>query len=154
MRFYGHSLRWLLPVLLILSTATQIAAQNTKQPPTGDTAKLIKQAESADAKSQFIDTAQILADLHAQRDRINNAISALEALNGTAVPQHAAKPATKAEKPVAMKSVKTAPVAPPATTKRVISTESRQRMADAQQMRWAKKKKVAKAAAKATASAA
>jgi hypothetical protein len=54
MRFYGHSLRWLLPVLLIFSASTQMLAQNTKQPPSGDAAKLIEQANSGDAKSQFV----------------------------------------------------------------------------------------------------
>jgi TPR repeat protein len=53
MRFDSRSLRWLLPVLFILSTATQMAAQNTKQLPAGYIATLIKQAESGDAKAQF-----------------------------------------------------------------------------------------------------
>ena len=52
MRFDGRSLRWLLPVLLILSTAAPMAAQGTNQPSAGDTANLIKQAESGDAKAQ------------------------------------------------------------------------------------------------------
>ena len=33
MRSCGCPLRWFLPVILILSTATQIAAQDTGQPP-------------------------------------------------------------------------------------------------------------------------
>src|ERR1035437_10493494 len=53
MRFDSRSLRCLLPVLFILSTATQMAAQNTKQLPAGYVATLIKQAESGDAKAQF-----------------------------------------------------------------------------------------------------
>ena len=53
MRFDSRSLRWLLPVLFILSTATQMAAQNTKQLHAGYIATLIKQAESGDAKAQF-----------------------------------------------------------------------------------------------------
>jgi TPR repeat protein len=53
MRFYSRSLRWLLPVLFILSAATQLAAQNTKQLPAGYTATLIKKAESGDATAQF-----------------------------------------------------------------------------------------------------
>jgi cytochrome c-type biogenesis protein CcmH/NrfF len=32
MRFSGCSLLWLLPVLLILSTAVQVVAQNKEQP--------------------------------------------------------------------------------------------------------------------------
>jgi|GEM_PF-1179317 type IV secretory pathway VirB10-like protein len=89
-----------------------------------------------------MNTAQILADLRAQRDRINNAITALEALGGTSAPT---KTATKAPAPAPAKSAKKAP---PIVTKRVISPEARQRMAEAQQKRWAKKKRAVKAAAK------
>ena len=53
MRSYGRTLRWLLSVLLIFSTAAQVVAQNTKQTPTGYTDTLVKQAESGDAKAQF-----------------------------------------------------------------------------------------------------
>ncbi len=88
-----------------------------------------------------MDTAQILADLRAQRERISQAITALEALEETAVSRPTAKAATKA---AALKSGKTAPVAPPAAKKRVISPEGRKRMAAAQQKRWATKKKAAK----------
>jgi hypothetical protein len=90
-----------------------------------------------------MDTAQFLADLRAQRDRIDNAINALESLNGTAV--SSAKAATKAVA-LTVKSAKTAPVATPTASKRVISPEARQRMAEAQQKRWAKKKRAVKAA--------
>jgi hypothetical protein len=85
-----------------------------------------------------MDTAQILADLRAQRDRITAAIAALESLNGTA-----ATPAKIAAKPAAVKSAKI-----PAAKKRVVSPEARQRMAEAQQKRWAKKKRAVKSAAK------
>jgi len=91
-----------------------------------------------------MDTAQFLIDLRVQRDRINQAIEAIETLNGTAIPQRAAKNA-KTAAPAAVKSVKAASVAPPAAKKRVISPEGRQRMAEAQQKRWAKKNKAAKA---------
>jgi hypothetical protein len=89
-----------------------------------------------------MDTAQILADLRAQRDRIDSAITALEALNGTGV-----TPAKTTAKPAAVKSAKASPAAP-AVTKRVLSPEARQRIAEAQQKRWAKKKRAVKAAAK------
>ena len=81
-----------------------------------------------------MDTAQFLADLRAQRDRINDAIAALEELSGNAITP--AK-STKAPIPAAVK-----------TAKRVVSLEARQRMAEAQQKRWAKKKRAAKYAAK------
>jgi hypothetical protein len=93
-----------------------------------------------------MDTAQILTDLRAERDRINNAITALEALNGNAaIPT---KTATKAPAPAAVKTVKAAPVAAPVAAKRVISPEGRQRMAEAQKKRYAKAKRAVKAAAK------
>ena len=70
-----------------------------------------------------MDTAQILADLRAQRERISQAITALETLEETAVSRPTAKAATKA---AAVKSGKTAAVAPPAAKKRVISPEGTQ----------------------------
>jgi hypothetical protein len=92
-----------------------------------------------------MDTAQILNDLRAQRDRTINAIAALEALNGAAISP--AKTATKAASHVGINGDKTASVAP-ASTKRVISPEGRQRMAEAQKKRYAKAKRAVKAAAK------
>jgi len=84
-----------------------------------------------------MDTAQVLAYLHAQRDRIVKAIAALEALGWTAAAKLTTSTATKA---AALAAIKTA--------KRVVSPEARQRMAEAQQKRWAKKKRAVKAAAK------
>jgi hypothetical protein len=84
-----------------------------------------------------MDTTAILAALLLERDRIDQAIAALESLNGTAI-----SPAKSAAK-----NAKT----PAAAKKRVFSPESRQRMAEAQQKRWAKKKRAVKAAAKKTA---
>ena len=75
-----------------------------------------------------MDTKAIIADLRVQRDRIDTAIVALEALNGAA----------SATTPIAVKRANTAPVTSPATSKRVVSAEARQRMAAAQQKRWAK----------------
>ncbi len=83
-----------------------------------------------------MDTAQFLTNLRAQRDRIDSAITALEALGGTAVPE-AAKPVAKA-----------ASATKPTATKRVMSPEARQRMAEAQKKRYAKAKRAVKAAAK------
>jgi hypothetical protein len=88
-----------------------------------------------------MDTAQILNELRAQRDRIDSAITALEALNGAAISP--VKTNANAAKPAAVKSAKTASVPAPAAKKRVISPEGRQRMAEAQQKRWASKKKAA-----------
>jgi hypothetical protein len=86
-----------------------------------------------------LDNVQILKELRAQRARIDNAIVALEALDpaGAAAEERISltKPAVK-------------------SGKRVISAEARAKMAEAQQRRWAKKKKEAKKAAKAAATAA
>jgi hypothetical protein len=87
-----------------------------------------------------MDAAQFLNDLRAERDRIDNAITALEALGGTVAP---AKAAAKAAAPAVVKSEKPTPVAPAAGTKRVISPEGRQRMAEAQKKRYAKAKRAA-----------
>jgi len=57
-----------------------------------------------------MDTAQILADLRAQRERISQAITALEALEETAISRPTAKAATTA---AAVKSGKSAAVALP-----------------------------------------
>jgi len=84
-----------------------------------------------------MDTTKILTDLRTQRDHIIAAITALEALNPTAVSHPTAKAATPA-----LKTARTATVA----GKRVISAQAR--MALAQQKRWAKKKRAVKAAAK------
>jgi hypothetical protein len=86
-----------------------------------------------------MDTKQFLKDLRAERDRINDAIAALEALNGSGVTQTV--PA-----PDAAKTAKSFPVASVAG-KRVVSPEARQRMADAQKKRYAKAKRAAKKAA-------
>jgi hypothetical protein len=73
-------------------------------------------------------------------DRIDQAIAALGALNGNAV-----TPAETAAKPAVQ--TKASPAAH-AATRRVVSPEARQRMAEDRQKRWAKKKPALKAAAK------
>jgi hypothetical protein len=99
-----------------------------------------------------MDIPGILAELQAQRDRIDAAITALELLNGSASAPKTPKSTSKVAVPSTVKSTKTAPVPPLGAKKRVISAEARQRMAEAQQKRWAKKKRAMKAAAnKATA---
>src|ERR1700694_4045485 len=52
MRFSGRFVWWYLTVLLILSTATQVAAQATNRPSPVDAAALIQQAEQGDAQAQ------------------------------------------------------------------------------------------------------
>ena len=84
-----------------------------------------------------MDAAQVLAYLHAQRDRIVKAISALEEMGWTAAGKLTGSTATKSAAPAAVK-----------LTTRVVSLESRKKMAEAQQKRWAKKKRAAKYAAK------
>jgi hypothetical protein len=86
-----------------------------------------------------MDTAQILADLRAQRNRIDNAITALEALNGT-------KPLVK---PTAASDVKRAGQKARGT----MSPSARKKIAAAQKARWAAKKKSAKPVADAKQSA-
>ena len=95
-----------------------------------------------------MDTAQVLAYLHAQRDRIVNAIAALEAMGWTAAVKLTNSTTTKAATPAAVNSAKAAQAAFPAATKRVISPEARQRMAEAQKKRYAKAKRAVKATAK------
>jgi hypothetical protein len=80
--------------------------------------------------SIYMDTAQILADLRAQRNRIENAISALEALNGT---KPVGKPATALVKEAGQKA------------RRTLSPAGRRKIAAAQKARWAAKKKQAEA---------
>jgi hypothetical protein len=77
-----------------------------------------------------MDTAQILADLRAQRNRIDDAITALEALNGT-------KPLGK---PAATLDVNQASP----TVRRTMSPAARKKIAAAQKARWAAKKKPGK----------
>jgi hypothetical protein len=127
-----------------------------------------------------MDTAQILADLRAQRNRIDNAINALEALNGTKPAaldvKQASQTVRRTMSPAARKKIAAAlkarwaakkkhakaladakQAAPKKavakTAKRVISAESRKKMAEAQQKRWAKKRRATKAAAKKAAAA-
>lgn len=133
-----------------------------------------------------MDTRAILANLRAERDRLNQAIAALEALDATTEPvsrlghkvKEPAKNKTRtmsaagrqriaeaqkkrwakkkaAAKKSAVKSVVGAKglvlkTATPKKVKRVVSPESRKKMAAAQKKRWAKKKVVAKAAPKKT----
>jgi hypothetical protein len=86
-----------------------------------------------------MDTTKILTDLRAQRDRLNQAIAALESLNASASAPQTSKNAAKTSTAAALNSA-------PHAGKRVISDEARQRMAEAQRKRWAKKKRAAKAA--------
>ena len=89
-----------------------------------------------------MDTAQILADLRAQRGRIDNAIAALEALNGTKprgnghdLPTPLGKAAAALDGKQAGKPVR-----------RTMSAAARKKIAAAQKARWAAKKKPVKPA--------
>jgi len=92
-----------------------------------------------------MNTKTILTELYSERDRIDKAISALEALDSVVTPAHAVK------KTASAKAVTTAP------KKRVLSAEARHRISEASKRRWAKQKgaaaskKAAKKAAKKTA---
>jgi histone H1/5 len=89
-----------------------------------------------------MDNKTILTDLRAQRDRLNQAIAALESLNASASAPRVSKSAAKTAIAATLKSARSTPAG-----KRVISEEARQRMAEAQRKRWAKKKRATKAAA-------
>ena len=78
-----------------------------------------------------MDTAQILADLRAQRNRIDSAITALEALNGT-------KPLGKTAAALDVKQASQ-------KVRHTMSPAARKKIAAAQKARWAAKKKPAKA---------
>jgi len=86
-----------------------------------------------------MDTAQILADLRAQRSRIDNAITALEALNGTKPLGNGHDLPTPLGKPAVALDVKQASQ----TVRRTMSPAARKKIAAAQKARWAAKKKPA-----------
>jgi hypothetical protein len=71
-----------------------------------------------------MDTSKILSDLRAERDRIDRAIAALEALNSTA-------PQSKTA---------TAPAQQATTGKRTMSASARRKISKAQKALWASKK--------------
>ena len=87
-----------------------------------------------------MDTAQILADLRAQRSRIDNAITALEALNGTKPLGNGHDLPTPLGKPAAALDAKQASQ----TVRHTMSPAARKKIAAAQKARWAAKKKPAK----------
>jgi hypothetical protein len=87
-----------------------------------------------------MDTAKFLTDLRAQRDRIDNAITALEAIS-----DNIAAPTKKAAQAPASANATGTAVLP---KKRVLSPEGRQAIIEATRKRWAKKKRAEKAAAK------
>ena len=76
--------------------------------------------------SLYMDTAQILADLRAQRGRIDNAITALEALDGR-------EPRDKAATDDIVKKAGQ-------KVRRTLSAAARKKIAAAQKARWAAKK--------------
>jgi hypothetical protein len=87
-----------------------------------------------------MDTSQILADLRAQRSRIDNAIAALEALNGTKPLGIGHDLPTPLGKPVAALDVKQASQ----KARRAMSPAARMKIAATQKARWAAKKTSAK----------
>jgi hypothetical protein len=87
-----------------------------------------------------MDTAQILADLRAQRNRIDDAITALEALNGTKPLGNGHDLPTPLGKRATTLNVKQAGP----TVRRTMSPAARKKIAAAQKARWAAKKKPVK----------
>src|ERR1039458_3394972 len=88
-----------------------------------------------------MDTAQILADLRAQRNRIDDAITALEALNGTKPLGNGHDLPTSLSKPAAV-PVKGTQIGP--TVRRTMSPAARKKIAAALKARRAGKKTSAK----------
>ncbi|SRR6266567_2807656 len=82
-----------------------------------------------------MDTAQILFELRAERDRINAAIAALEALGGSGFsPAKTAKPTAASVTPTQSST----------TGRRTMSPAARRKIAAAQRARWAAQKKPTK----------
>jgi hypothetical protein len=81
-----------------------------------------------------MDTSNILALLRAERNRINQAIAAVESLDGTAATVNTSTKAAKT----------THPNATATAAKRTISPAGRKHIAEAQKARWAAKKTAAK----------
>jgi len=96
-----------------------------------------------------MDTAQILTELRAQRGRIDSAIAALEALDGTKPLGSGHDLPTPLGKPAAALDAKQASQ----TVHRTMSPAARKKIAAAQKARWAAKKKPAKPVADAKQSA-
>jgi hypothetical protein len=86
-----------------------------------------------------MDTAKILADLHAERDRISQAISALEALNGTPMTRKSpGRPKGSAKRTAKLETAR--------MKKRNggITAAGRRRLSEMMKKRWAERKKAAK----------
>jgi hypothetical protein len=88
-----------------------------------------------------MDTSKILTDLRAERDRIDQAITALESLGG-------AKPLGGGHNMGPFPSARPAAVLATAKPGRNISAAGRKRIADAARKMWAERRKGAKAVAK------
>jgi hypothetical protein len=84
-----------------------------------------------------MDIQTIVAQLRAERDRLDQAIAALESAGGVSVPvRRGRKPGNR-----------TAATAQSAKKHRTFSPEVRKKMAEAQKRRWAERRKAAKKAA-------
>jgi hypothetical protein len=83
-----------------------------------------------------MDFKKILAELYAERDRLTQAISALENIGGAPAKRRGRPPKWMS----AVKQTEAAPAAAP-RKKRPLSPEARKRIADAQRKRWAAARK-------------
>jgi hypothetical protein len=88
-----------------------------------------------DLQGRNMDTRKILSELRAERNRIDQAIAALEALDTTA-----ATPAARTNKPGPK------PRGPKPGGRRHMSAAGRQRISEMMKKRWAERRKRAKAA--------
>jgi hypothetical protein len=83
-----------------------------------------------------MDTKRLLSELREERDRISQAIAAIEALNSTVTPGATRAVKAGTQKATAVKSV---------VRRRRMSAAARKRISEAAKKRWAERKKAAKA---------
>jgi hypothetical protein len=82
-----------------------------------------------------MDFKKILAELYSERERLDQAIFALEKIGGATGAKRRGRP------PKWLAEAKGSEFAAPAPKKRTLSPEARKRIADAQKKRWAAAKK-------------
>jgi hypothetical protein len=80
-----------------------------------------------------MDTKQLLSELRAERDRITQAISAIESLSGTGTRTDGRSKAARAGRAAAAKSA----------PRRTMSPAARKRISEAAKKRWAERRKAA-----------
>lgn len=82
-----------------------------------------------------MDTSQILADLRAERERLDRAIAALEALNSS-TQQVPVAPHARTRTTTGTSSTRTVPAKQASSAKRRLSAAARKRISEAAKKRW------------------